>query len=367
MVKDIFKKELLRFLEFKFDDADLKAAYYRWEALRENHLFKNDFRNFKSKFDDADLKQFIRKHLNFSDDFDDFEKYLEEEIQKEEIKEEIKLLPSESEFSFYKKWMLGVSFAALSSYGLELKDTSDDFYSKFVNNKVFRTDREKILASQWAKTVFITGVLYQAGPIDDTMQFVFTDYGERKFLTGEKEIASGKLSIKVDLNYSKNIIKREFEKRLDYWKAVFDSNHKAQDRLKELSPRKRFKNYDKYFKVWRLRNQFPKPTFEEIGRITYPKKFQESQDSQEYEKAKKQAKDLAIQNYYAAYKLIYGKKYSPEEIIKEIKPEDLTKICSNCQDREKCKYPCQAVMAYISQDEVKGERELPVPNIKYAK
>jgi hypothetical protein len=366
MGKNDNKEYISSFFGRKIDETDFRIAKYRWEFLRRNDEFKKDFDAYREKEETEDKSRF----------------------------------PTRCEIEFCRKWKLGRLLS------LNLEQSFDDFL-KYMLEKRFKTiDRDGDFTTIFAKAYFVKAIIPSVGPIDDTEQYVLDwDYGDGityPFLGASGEFFdSGILKIKVDLHYSKNVIEKEFKKKLDYWVSVYDEekehicyqivvnkkslsktekNREAynyylkqiikywKDKLNEreeqerrvkkespISSKKQFKHYDKYLKIWDMRSQFPKPTFGEIGKTIYP------------QKPKKQAKDLAIQNYYAAYKLIYGKKYIPEKIRKEIKKEDLAKVCSYCQERETCKHLCPSVLPYYLQDEVKGERELLLPEIKYTK
>lgn len=365
-------------------EEDLRKARLLWEfPLRRNEVYKRDY------YESGHKELFIKG----------------EESKEILVQNSAKDLRG---IEFCKKWKIMEPLNPEKSFERLLKDRIEQYVSALA----FDEPDSIIKARRWAelKLYHILMGAYDA-PIDYEDETYKLPYG----LPNDFYV-SGKLMIEINLNNSIDSIKKEFEKKLDYWKNEYRrqkpkidfwknlesserrlnyywdddnedykpkggiievdilkelekmkayeknktrrSNNKRKKPLLPLPLKKHFDKYDDYLKIWDMREQYDPPTFKEIGRGIYPKK------------PIKQSEDLARKNFYATYRLIYGQGYRYQNVKKarkELKKEHLAISCDMCPQKDTCKDLCPAVIGYIEQDQVKAGRVLLLSEVKYSK
>jgi len=179
------------------------------------------------------------------------------------------------------------------------------------------------------------------------------------------------LVLNIDLNYTKDEIMFIVEKYVTNSRKDYKSKHSV--KISRKTPMR----WLDYLEIWDLKNGDPpwvnvgdikmpydlatgkepkrgKPwTYEEIAKHLYPGEQTPEELNSAIDRVKKQ--------YRAAYKLICGDKYNPQEFEKiksQIETENKKILCDECPDRPHCKDPCPALLEELAAIEVKQQHKI---------
>jgi len=189
----------------------------------------------------------------------------------------------------------------------------------------------------------------------------------------QHEKRPSELVLKIDLNYTKEEIFNSVERFFDSAANKYKSDHRIKHQRK--NPQK----WLDYLEIWDLRrgngpwtkldDGFKIPphlfksksspwTFEWIAKYKYP----EAQEPEDLQRAINRVK----KQYKAAYKLICGEKYNPEDAKQRFNQfvEDNNNervLCDKCKEKPYCEDLCPLMLEELAKYEVK-RKELPVSN-----
>jgi len=186
----------------------------------------------------------------------------------------------------------------------------------------------------------------------------------------QHEKRPSELVLKIDLNYTKeeifNVVERFFDSAANKYKSDHHIKHKRKNPQKWLD----------YLEIWDLKSgngpwkklddgfKIPPPffkgegsqwTFEEIAKYKYP----EDKEPEELQRAV----DRIKKQYKAAYKLICGEKYSPNDAKQRFNQfvadnNNERVLCNKCKEQPDCDCLCPLMLEELAKYEVKRKQLL---------